>query len=272
MLKTHFDAVEKSLLATAQIPANSGHPLHKGTPREAFVKEFLQGHLSERVAIGTGEIIDASSKPGESRNQNDIVVFKRDFPKLDFGGGVNGLLCESVVATIEVKSLLTQNELLHSCDVAKRLKSLVRNASPGLSIGYTPPAMLNFVVAYDGPASMKTVHGWLPTIREQLGIQYPQWGMTSEERIKIAAPAIDAVFVLGKGFLYFDNAAIGVMTDSLRAENPSAKWVLCDGAGISLLLLFLMLTQAVSGLSAIHFNLVPYLANAAMPPVVVGSG
>ena len=61
MLAAHMDAVEASLVHTAQIPANAGHTLHRGTPREAFIKQFLEGHLSANVAIGTGEIIDATS-------------------------------------------------------------------------------------------------------------------------------------------------------------------------------------------------------------------
>jgi hypothetical protein len=48
MLKSHVDAIEGSLLEIAKVPANSGHSLHKGTPREAFIREFLQGHLSEQ--------------------------------------------------------------------------------------------------------------------------------------------------------------------------------------------------------------------------------
>ena len=87
MLKSHIDAMENHLLAISQVPEHSGHSLHKGTPREAFIKEFLVGHLGEHVAIGTGEIIDANSTPGESRNQIDIVIYKRSYPKLDFGGG-----------------------------------------------------------------------------------------------------------------------------------------------------------------------------------------
>src|SRR5260370_31969047 len=77
LLKAHMDVIEQSLLAKARISANTGHPLHKGTPREAFIKEFLIGHLSKRVAIGHGEIIDASSKPNEPRNQMDIVLYKQ---------------------------------------------------------------------------------------------------------------------------------------------------------------------------------------------------
>lgn len=59
-----------------------------GTPRESFIQSFLKDHLSEKVAISTGEVIDANSRPGQRRNQHDIVVYKREFPKLDFGGGI----------------------------------------------------------------------------------------------------------------------------------------------------------------------------------------
>lgn len=119
MLKTHVDAIENQLLTTSKIPANFGHPLHKGTPREAFIKQFLADHLSERAAIGTGEIIDANSKPGEPRNRIDIVIYRRDYPKLDFGGGINAFLAESVIAKIKIKSVLDKTALSQSIQTAK---------------------------------------------------------------------------------------------------------------------------------------------------------
>ena len=76
MLKSHFDAVEEYLLALKKIGENTGHNLHKGSRREAFIQEFLKGHLSEKVSIGTGEIIDRDSHPGQRRNQQDIVICK----------------------------------------------------------------------------------------------------------------------------------------------------------------------------------------------------
>ena len=127
MLKAHLDANEAHLLEIAKIPANSGHSLHKGTPREAFIREFLESHLADTVAIGTGEIIDAASKPGEQRNQLDVVLYKRNFPKLAFGGGINGFLVESVVSTISVKSVLTKEDFRESLDAAHRLKNLKKS-------------------------------------------------------------------------------------------------------------------------------------------------
>ncbi len=216
MLKSHMDAVEQSLLAISQIPANSGHNLHKGTPREAFIRRFLQDHLSERVAIGTGEIIDSQSLPNQQRNQIDIVIYKRDYPKLDFGGGISGFLAESVVATIEVKSLLDQAAMTQSITTARTIKALTRNVVTAFTTGYQPPSILSYVVAYEGPASMKTVHGWFPAIHGQLGLAYPPMPPSIAQRISIASPSVDGVFVLGRGFLHFDNSPLSFLTDDLR--------------------------------------------------------
>src|SRR5437764_1269804 len=118
MLQSHMAALEKFLLAYAQIQENTGHSLHKGTPREFFVNEFLRDHLSENVAIGTGEVIDCNSLPSQDRNQMDIVLYKRSFPKLAFGGGISGFLVESVLATVEVKSTLTEKDLRSAFEAA----------------------------------------------------------------------------------------------------------------------------------------------------------
>ena len=261
MLKSHTDAVEQSLLAISQIPANTGHNLHKGTPREAFIRNFLQDHLSERVAIGTGEIIDANSLPNQSRNQIDIVIYKRDYPKLDFGGGVSGFLAESVVATIEVKSLLDRNAMMQSIATAQVVKGLTKNVITSFTSGYQPPSILSYVVAYDGPASMKTVHGWFAGIHDELGITYPPLPADGAQRIKIASSSVDAVFLLGKGFIQFDNSPFGFISNELRQAHPDLHWAIADTPNGNLLLLFMLLTQAVSGVSGSWLNPMPYVAN-----------
>jgi hypothetical protein len=130
MLRAHLDAVERHLLQISQIPANAGHNLHRGTPREAFIKEFSTGHLSAKLAVGSGEIIDATSLPREQRNQFDIVIFKADYPRINLGGNLHAFLAESVVATIEVKSLLTQEDLETAILSARRAKTLREISSP----------------------------------------------------------------------------------------------------------------------------------------------
>jgi hypothetical protein len=102
LLQQHINDVETHLLQTSRIPANAGHTLHRGTPREAFIRQFLQSHLTELIGFGTGEIIDSNSQPRQQRNQIDILLYKKNYPKLDFGGGISGFLAESVASTIEV--------------------------------------------------------------------------------------------------------------------------------------------------------------------------
>ena len=271
MLKSHMDAVESQLLATSRIPANSGHSLHKGTPREAFIKEFLEAHLPSNVAIGAGEIIDANSEPGEQRNQYDIVIYRRSYPKLDFGGGISGFLIESVVATIEVKSVLTQAEFARAASAAKNCKALVPNTVQSFQAGHAPPSALNYVVAYDGPASMKTVHGWIEKEYRALGIGTLKLPVTENERLAKASEAIDAVFVLGKGFLYFDNVPMGFANAEVRAANPDCSWVFSDTATGNLLLLFLMLQGATANIEGKWLNAIPYLSNFKIQNLAMGT-
>ena len=270
MLKAHLDAVEAQILATSRIPANSGHNLHKGTPRESFIRNFLNGHLSEKVAVGSGEIIDADSKPGEKRNQIDIVIYKRDYPKIDFGGGISGFLVESVVATIEVKSVFTKDEMRTSLTSARNIKNLKSNKIESFRVGYQPPSIMSYVVAYEGPASMNRVYEWKNELIPELGLDYPAMEPSMDARVQVASPSLDAVYILGKGFMYFDNAPLGFLSDESRKANPAIKWIFADNADGNLLLLFIHLCQIVGGMSANILNPTPYLKDVRMGGVKWG--
>ncbi|WP_318763024.1 DUF6602 domain-containing protein [Aminobacter niigataensis] len=254
-----MDANEASLVAISKVPANAGHSLHKGTPREAFIRGFLEQHLPADVAIGTGEIIDATSKPGEQRNQFDIVIYRKNYPKLDFGGGVSGFLIESVIATIEVKSTLTEADLAQAISAARNAKALAPNVTSAFHSGYIPPKVLNYVVAYDGPAYIKTIYGWLNKIHDEIGVT--NLDIPPGARLTTPSQSVDGIFVLNKGFLYFDNVPFGFATDEWRSANPSARWIFADTSSGNLLLLFLMLQTATANLSAKWLNPVPYLAS-----------
>lgn len=257
MIQSHMASLEGALLAQFGVQDNTGHSLHKGTPRESFVRDFLSQHLSQNLAVGTGEIIDANSKPREARNQIDIVVYRRDYPRLDFGGGINGFLAESVVATISVKSKLQQAEFEEDMRTAQRLKRLNRNVVSVFQAGYAPPSMLNYVVAYDGPAKMETVHGWIGRMNDD--VPYLCLPVGEVNRVRYAATGLDAIFVLGKGFIHYGNAPLGFFTDADLQKNSESKWVVGDANRGSLLLLFVMLTAAAAGVSASWLNPLPYL-------------
>jgi len=257
MLFEHFAAVEAALLATARIPANSGHSLHKGTPREAFISEFLYSHLPSNLAIGTGEIVDHESEPGEQRRQFDIVLYKRDLPKLDFGGGISGFLAESVIATVEVKSTLDKAGMRQAMTAAAECKKLKKCVMNSFSSGFIPPAPINYVVAYDGPEKIETVLGWITTLESELGISQEPLPL-GEQRIMTPSSSIDGAFILGKGFVQFDNFPVGFVNDSNRAAHPGKRWAAANLNPGTLMLLFQQLTQASQNLSASFLDPVPY--------------
>lgn len=248
-----MSAVEDHLLAISRIPANAGHSLHKGTPREAFIREFLENHLNSTVAIGTGEIIDSCSRPNTQRNQFDIVIYKRNYPRLDFGGGIKGFLAESVVATIEVKSTIDKAGIEQSVRAARAAKALQKNEVRSFSTGYIPPSILSFVVAYDGPANIQTVHTWLKETYKAMGISEP--AMPPEhDRSTICGPALEGVFVLGRGFMNFDNAPYGFVEPEIRKDHPMIRWAIAQAERGSLLSLFLLLTVATSNVEGAWLN------------------
>ena len=261
MLASHMDKVEQALLARSKIPGGAGHPSNIGTPRETFINEFLATHLAENVGVGSGEVIGADSKPGEKRNQIDVVIYRRDYPRLEFAEGVHAFLVESIVATIEVKSRLDQRAVRQASEAARSIKllnqSLVRYRS--FSAGYLPPAPLAFAVAYDGPANMQRVHSWVNAAAKDLGFEYPDMPPRGVDRQKVASAALDGVFLLGKGSIHFDNFPIGLLDDATRAEQPTPKWTIINSSTGNLLLLFLLLTTASSGVSGWRLNPLAYL-------------
>src|SRR6266849_354655 len=163
LLKDHMDKVERLLISQFEISANSGHPVHKGTPRESFIKEFLEKHLSERVGIGTGEIIDAYSQPKAPKNQIDIVLYRRDYPKIEYGGNICGFLAESVISTISIKSTLKKEHIEEAVKTAYTVKTHNRGffSPAGISTTTSIPKILSYVLAYKGPTKMETVCSWL---------------------------------------------------------------------------------------------------------------
>ncbi|MEO8491766.1 MULTISPECIES: DUF6602 domain-containing protein [unclassified Pseudomonas] len=259
MLFSHMTAVEERILASSKISANSGHSLHKGTPREAFIKEFLEAHLPSTVAIGTGEIIDSSSIPNGPRNQFDIVIYRKNFPKLDLGGGISAFLVESVIATIEVKSTLDEQGLELAIKAARNAKKLQPHVFKFIQIGYELPAIVNFVVAYAGPARVETAYNWINNIHESLKITSPQ--VKFPERYETPSPSIDGVFILKKGFLHFDNIPDSMTPSDIRASNPYSNWVLAESESGTLLYLFFLLSNLCIHSASFAINAEKYLSN-----------
>ncbi len=183
-LKSHLDLVEKTLLCRSSVAASSGHSIHKGTLRENFIKEFVTGHIGEDLGVSSGEIFDSERVIGDRANQIDVIIYSRDFPKIRIvSDDINAFMCESVHATIEVKSTLDFGELDTAYKVAARIGNLNNEYFKGANW-----RICSYLVAYDSTAKLETVAKWLIRSAAELGDS-------------AQSHALCGVFVLGQGLV-----------------------------------------------------------------------
>lgn len=247
MIESHLNAIEKVLLAQSTAAQHAGHPNLRGGPREWFIRDFLQAHLPSTLEIGQGEIIDVNSKPnpprGSYRPQADVVIYRRDLPKISYSQTDFAYLAEGVMATIESKSVLTDEELKNANIATEKHSKLTIAKTSGLTVGKSHDKIYGYVVAFDGPKNMSTVAGWL--IKQ---IQENSWTPNQ---------MVDMIIVLGKGVLWKISAFPELKIPHATAGN---FWAYIDQTDKNLLSLFThMLTWAAS--SSTPPNTLGYVAN-----------
>ncbi len=116
------------------------HSGDKGEFREQIIKNFLRPFLPTCYGIGSGQVFSAD---GTSSDQVDIVLYDEIFSNVLFRNIANSLFpCESVYGTIEVKSVLSTEELEKSIANIASVKRLQRVASDPLDI--TPISRISF--------------------------------------------------------------------------------------------------------------------------------
>ncbi|CAN5564582.1 hypothetical protein BH10CYA1_BH10CYA1_59810 [soil metagenome] len=226
-LKSHLDLVEKTLLCRSSVAASSGHSIHKGALRENFVKEFVVGHIGEDVGVSSGEIFDSERVIGDKANQIDVIIYRRDFPKIRIvSDDINAFMCESVHATIEVKSTLDFKELDTTYKVAARIGNM--NSEYFKANNWR---IWSYLVAYDATASLETVANWLVRSATNLG--------------DFALPhALCGVFVLGKGFVVSPSVGLFMKDRTSNLIEPLAgntDWLFVKQESGNLYALFFLL-------------------------------
>lgn len=115
---------------------------------------------------------------------------------------------------------------------------------------------------------MRTAREWIRKHEAALRIPAPVLGPAGASRYQVPSSSLDGVFILGKGFVHFDNSPLGFAPQDLRESHPDRCWVLADGDTGNLLLLFLLLMQAASGLAAASLDPIPYLQRFEKPIVL----
>ena len=264
LFRSHFGRIQGRLEAEGNAARSSHHGLNRGLIRETFVREFLTDNLSGFWGVGTGEIFHGEASEKEARNQIDVVIHNKRYPKLPLSMGIDLFLIETVSATIEVKSRLTKGDVRNAADAAKRIKNLAHFAPQS----FNPTGMVDnprpytFVFAYEGPAKIETVLGWMIEIAEE-----DDFGL---DELKKAEPKnrpffnhlfLDGIFVLGKGFVLIDSLPFESWVGRAMRQSlpvlPEEIWI--HGSERELELLWVILTAVNEKLLWSGFDFARYL-------------
>jgi hypothetical protein len=153
-VRFQFRRLSDALVAQAAVAGGIGHAGTVGHLRELIVARFLRPHLPSTIEIRSGVIID--SKGARSRQQ-DIVLIDSTFPTISVGADREALIiAESVLATVEVKSFLSSQELQTTLESIAVTRSLHRSGQQfyskrGAEITVPKPhPILTYVLAFDG--------------------------------------------------------------------------------------------------------------------------
>lgn len=119
-----LDARVQGAVAVAKAYSSLHHNLLIGELREIVVRDLLRPFFPSDIGVGTGEIVSAVEGAGHSAQQ-DVILFNRQILPPLLGDERTGLFpIESVIATLEIKSLLNLEELKKAHTNAKTVHRL----------------------------------------------------------------------------------------------------------------------------------------------------
>ena len=264
LFRSHFDRIRRRLEAEGNAAKSFHHGLNRGLIREAFIREFLAQNISDLWGVGTGEIFDGETKEGETRNQIDVVIHNKRYPKLPLAAGIDLFFIETVSSTTEIKSRLTKEDVRNAATVAKRIKSLAR-FDPQI---FNPTGMVknprpySFIFAYEGPAKIATVLDWVMAVSKE-----DDFGLDDLRNSKPGERGffnhlfVDGVFVLGKGFVAVDSLPFKSTVERAIKQGlsvpPSEIWI--HGSERELEFLWAIINQLNEKLLWSNFDMSSYL-------------
>ncbi len=108
------------------------HELEGDAARSAFIRSVLDRFLPEIYGVGGGQIMDSS---GKLSGKMDIIIYRRDFPRLDLPGSRDIYLYESVIATVEVAAKLVKKTFFDALNRCASLAVLNPDINPKVMTG-----------------------------------------------------------------------------------------------------------------------------------------
>lgn len=121
VLKTKFESNIRKMMDHFFESQSFNHALTKGEEREVPFINFLSSNLPSIYSSVKGEVIDLQEN---SSPQLDVMLFDSSLNVPFYTGETTILPAEALLASIEVKSKLTKNEIRKSLKSVQQLKSL----------------------------------------------------------------------------------------------------------------------------------------------------
>jgi hypothetical protein len=188
-IRAVFSAISAKLTADYQRTSQIAHRGGKGSAREESLRAFLRDYLPARYSIGQGEVLHWSN---QRSRQCDIVIYDGSrCPRLLIDDDHSVFPLESVFGTVEVKSVLTAQELERAFENAASVKRLVPPGAIivgglGLVAGLPRPTPVTSVFAYSADRSPQAVLDQYASLERAAGI---------------AQHAPEHVVILGEGII-----------------------------------------------------------------------
>lgn len=274
MLVDHLANLEKRL--------RSWSDAETATPSDLLSSEFCEPMFGSELSVSAGRIVDCDSTPEAQLAEADILLCRPHGPRLEIDGLGECLLAESVVAAITVLPRLDLDAMGAAVSRARTIKTLRRSGllPAGASLAEpADPAALDdavraipcYIVAFDGPSDMAQAHLWLKGAYRVQGIVEPDLPDSGEGRRRFASPAVDGVFVIGRGHLNFDNTPLGYFDDESRRAAFGACWSMASTDNGSLMSLFVQITLAAAVLAGMRLDPRRYMARLPAATVRLGN-
>lgn len=122
LIKQYSTALAKGFIEKINSLSGMEHDLTHGELKELFLSDLLENFITGQLSIGSGIIVDSK---GNQSNQTDVILYdNRILPPFLKIGKLGIFPIEGVLATIEVKTDLTKDEILKSEKNSENLDQL----------------------------------------------------------------------------------------------------------------------------------------------------
>src|ERR1017187_1926729 len=140
-IRQYFEARRQGLVALSDAVIHT-HAGIAGSAREVLIRELLTLHLPPALGVGTGLVFGHDwSNTGDKNNistQQDVVIYRKDFPVLEVGGATL-FFREGVVATIEIKTNFEKTKLATLLEDASSVRRVEPTQISTFQMGLEPP-------------------------------------------------------------------------------------------------------------------------------------